>query len=141
MSNIESSYRANPLLKREGISIEFTQDQVEEYIKCASDPIYFIQNYVKVVHVDKGVIPFAMWDFQKDMIRTFHDNRFSIVKCPRQVGKCLGINTPIRLRNKSTGEIIEMTMGEFYEQQRAKLVRKEQRENSETPTGTTQKEI
>ena len=84
---IESSYRANPQLKREGIQIEFTQEQVEEYIKCASDPIYFIQNYVKVVHVDKGVIPFSMWDFQKDMIKTFHENRFSIVKCPRQVGK------------------------------------------------------
>lgn len=84
---IESSYRANPLLKREGISIEFTQEQVEEYIKCAQDPLYFIQNYVKVVHVDKGVIPFSMWDFQKEMVNTFHSNRFSIVKCPRQVGK------------------------------------------------------
>jgi Terminase large subunit, T4likevirus-type, N-terminal len=85
--SIDSTYRANPLLKREGIKIEFTQYQIEEYIKCAQDPVYFIQNYVKVVHVDKGVIPFGMWDFQKDMVRTFHENRFSIVKCPRQVGK------------------------------------------------------
>ena len=85
--SIDSSYRSNILLKREGVQIEFTQDQVEEYVKCASDPVYFIENYVKVVHVDKGVIPFAMWDFQKDMIKTFHENRFSIVKCPRQVGK------------------------------------------------------
>lgn len=84
---IDSTYRANPLLKREGIKIQFTQDQVEEYIKCAQDPVYFIQNYVKVVHVDHGVIPFRMWDFQKNMIETFHNNRFSIVKCPRQVGK------------------------------------------------------
>jgi hypothetical protein len=84
---METSYRANPLLKRESVVIEFTQHQLEEYIKCSNDPIYFIENYVKVVHVDKGVIPFNMWDFQKDMIRTFHDNRFSIVKCPRQVGK------------------------------------------------------
>lgn len=87
--SIDSTYRANPLLKKEGVQIEFTQDQVEEYIKCAQDPVYFIQNYVKVVHVDHGVIPFKMWDFQKDMIRTFHDNRFSIVKCPRQVGKTI----------------------------------------------------
>jgi Terminase RNaseH-like domain/Terminase large subunit, T4likevirus-type, N-terminal len=84
---IESSYRANPLLKAEGVKIDFSQEQVEEYIKCAQDPLYFIQNYVKVVHVDHGVIPFNMWDFQKDMISTFHENRFSIVKCPRQVGK------------------------------------------------------
>lgn len=126
--SIDATYRANPLLKREGIKLEFTQHEVEEYVKCAQDPIYFIQNYVKVVNVDQGVIPFNMWDFQKDMINTFHENRFSIVKCPRQVGKCLGINTPTRLRNKSTGEIIEMTVGEFYEQQ-AKLLRKEQGEN------------
>jgi len=85
--SIESSYRANPQLKAEGVKIEFTQDQVEEYIKCSQDPIYFIQNFVKVVHVDHGVIPFKMWDFQQDMIKTFHENRFSIVKCPRQVGK------------------------------------------------------
>lgn len=128
--SIDSSYRANPLLKREGIEIEFTQEQIEEYVKCSQDPLYFIQNYVKVVHVDKGVIPFNMWDFQKEMISTFHNNRFSIVKCPRQVGKCLSINTSIRLRSKATGEIFEMTVGEFYEQQRAKLLRKEQRENS-----------
>lgn len=128
--SIESSYRANPQLKAEGVKIQFTQDQVEEYIKCSQDPIYFIQNFVKVVHVDHGVIPFRMWDFQKEMIKTFHENRFSIVKCPRQVGKCLSINTLIRLRKKSTGEIIEMTMGEFYEQQRTKLLRKQQRENS-----------
>ena len=128
--SIDSSYRANPLLKREGIEIEFTQEQIEEYVKCSQDPLYLIQNYVKVVHVDKGVIPFNMWDFQKEMISTFHNNRFSIVKCPRQVGKCFYINTLIKLKNKSTGEIFEMTVGEFYEQQRAKLLRKEQRENS-----------
>ena len=49
---------------------------------------------------------------------TFHNNRFCIAKMPRQVGKCLQLNTPIRLRNKRTGKIIEMTIGEFYEQQR-----------------------
>lgn len=85
--SIESSYRANPLLKKEGIKIEFTEEQVQEYIKCSKDPIYFIKNYMKIVHVDRGVVPFDMWDFQKDMIKTFDENRFSIVKCPRQVGK------------------------------------------------------
>lgn len=84
---IESSYRANPLLKKEGVKIEFEDWQVEEYLRCASDPLYFIQKYVKIVHVDRGVVPFEMWDFQKNMISTFHENRFSIVKCPRQVGK------------------------------------------------------
>ena len=122
---IESSYRANPLLKREGVKIEFTEEQVSEYLKCSEDPVYFIENYVNIVHVDKGVIPFGMYDYQEEMVRTFNDNRFTIVKCPRQIGKCFYINTPIRLRNKSTGDIIETTIGEFYEQQQAKLLRKE----------------
>lgn len=85
--SIEYSYRSNPLLKRCGVKIDFTPEQVEEYIKCAKDPVYFIQNYVNIVHVDRGVVPFEMWDFQKDMISTFHENRFTIVRCPRQVGK------------------------------------------------------
>ena len=122
---IESSYRANPLLKREGVKIEFTEEQVSQYLKCSEDPVYFIENYVNIVHVDKGVIPFGMYDYQEEMVRTFNDNRFTIVKCPRQIGKCFYINTPIRLRNKSTGDIIETTIGEFYEQQQAKLLRKE----------------
>lgn len=84
---IESSYRNNALLKPEGVKIDFSQEQVEEYIKCAQDPLYFIERYVKVVHVDHGIVPFKMWDFQKEMIQNFHENRFNIVKCPRQVGK------------------------------------------------------
>ena len=118
---IESSYRANPLLKREGVKIEFTEEQISEYLKCSEDPVYFIENYVNIVHVDKGVIPFEMYDYQEEMVRTFNDNRFTIVKCPRQIGKCLDINTPIRLRNKSTGDISAMTIGEFYEREKIKL--------------------
>lgn len=87
--SLESSYRSNILLKREGVKLDFTQEQIEEYIKCSQDPVYFIENYVKIVHVDKGVVPFKMWEFQKDMVREFHNNRFTIVKCPRQVGKSI----------------------------------------------------
>lgn len=86
---IETSYRANPQLKKEGVKLDFTQEQIEEYIKCSENPVYFIENYVKIVHVDKGVVPFEMWDFQKEMVSKFHENRFTIVKCPRQVGKSI----------------------------------------------------
>jgi hypothetical protein len=86
MSNKES-YRDNPLLKRAGVEISYTQEQIDEYLKCAADPIYFAAKYIKIVNVDKGLIPFKMWDFQKEMIRIYHENRFSITKCPRQVGK------------------------------------------------------
>ena len=81
------SYRDNPLLKKSGVKVNFTQPQVEEYIKCAKDPVYFAENYIKIVNVDRGLMPFEMWDFQKEMIKLYHENRFSITKCPRQVGK------------------------------------------------------
>jgi hypothetical protein len=83
----KDSYRDNPLLKRAGVEHAYTQEQVEEYMRCAKDPVYFAANYIKIVNVDKGLMPFKMWDFQKEMITLFHENRFAITKCPRQVGK------------------------------------------------------
>ena len=118
MSDLGGGYNGNASLKRLGVEISYTKEQVAEIVKCSEDPIYFIKNYVKIVNVDKGLIPFDMWPFQENMVNTFHNNRFCIAKMPRQVGKCLQLNTPIRLRNKRTGEIIEMTIGEFYEQHR-----------------------
>ena len=51
------------------------------------DPIYFIKNYIKIVSLDEGLVPFELYDFQKEMIGTFHNNRFTICKLPRQSGK------------------------------------------------------
>jgi hypothetical protein len=82
----KESYRDNPLLKRVGVQVNFTEDQVQEYIKCAGDPLYFTK-YIKIITLDEGVTSFKMYDFQEDMIKTFHNNRFTIMKCPRQVGK------------------------------------------------------
>ena len=80
-------YLGNPKLKRFGVQVEYTNDQLIEITRCIKDPVYFIKNYVKIVNVDLGLIPFDMWDFQVDMVRGFHINRFSIAKMPRQVGK------------------------------------------------------
>jgi len=86
MATSKESYRDNPKLKRVGIEYKFTKEQVEEYLKCAADPVYF-SKYISIISLDRGIVPFEMYDFQKDMMRTFNDNRFVIVKCPRQVGK------------------------------------------------------
>jgi hypothetical protein len=80
-------YLGNPLIKAANTPVEFTPEQVEEYIKCSNDPIHFIENYIKIVQVDKGLIPFEMYDFQRNIVRTIHDNRFTICKLPRQSGK------------------------------------------------------
>jgi len=87
MIDSKDSYRDNPLLKKAGVQIKYSQEQVEEFLKCAKDPVYFAQHYIKIVNVDRGLMPFEMWDFQKEMIKLFHENRFVITKCPRQVGK------------------------------------------------------
>lgn len=82
-----SGYQNNTNLPREDYKHNFTQKEIDEFIKCTDDPVYFATTYMKIVNVDKGLIPFDMWDFQRDMLRSFHDDRFTICKLPRQVGK------------------------------------------------------
>mgnify|MGYP003120231854 FL=1 len=80
-------YLGNPLLKRANTAIQFTKEQIEEYIKCKEDPIYFAQNYVQIVTLDHGLQPFKTYDFQEKLIKNFHESRFNICKMPRQTGK------------------------------------------------------
>ena len=87
MSEKNSVYLGNPNLKKVNVTVEFTQEQIEEFAKCSKDPLYFIQNYVRIVSLDEGLVPFKMYDFQKDMVGTIHNNRFTICKLPRQSGK------------------------------------------------------
>ena len=81
------AYLGNPNLKKVNTPVEFTKENIKEYKKCEKDPIYFMVNYVQVVSLDEGLVPFNMWDFQKHIVRTIHDNRFTICKLPRQSGK------------------------------------------------------
>ena len=83
----EKHYKGNPNLKAENVQIEFSSDQIQEYLRCKEDPVYFAMNYVKIVSLDEGLIPFEMYDFQKELISNFHNNRFNIAKLPRQTGK------------------------------------------------------
>lgn len=73
--------------KRSGVEVEYTPEQASEYIKCMKDPVYFIRNYVKIISLDKGVIPFEVWDWQEDLVNDFLNNRFVITKIGRQSGK------------------------------------------------------
>ena len=80
-------YLGNPLLKKANTAIEFTEEQIQEYLKCREDPIYFARNYVQIVTLDHGLQPFKTYDFQEKLIDRFHKNRFNICKMPRQTGK------------------------------------------------------
>ena len=84
---MEQNYLGNPNLKKANVSQEWTKEEVQEYARCMSDPQYFIENYIMIVSLDEGLVPFKMYDFQKEMVGTFHSNRFTICKLPRQSGK------------------------------------------------------
>lgn len=90
MSNLvvkKQYYLGNQNLKSANYPVEFTKDNIEEYIRCARDPLYFIKNYVKIVTLDFGVVPFETYPFQNDFIQTLHDNRFVLGMFPRQYSK------------------------------------------------------
>ena len=81
------SFMNNYLLKPEGTQCEWTDVMFDEYENCMDDYMYFIERYMKIVSVDKGIIPFKPYDYQRKMIKNFYENRFSINLCPRQCGK------------------------------------------------------
>ena len=81
------AYLGNPNLKKVNTPVEFTEGQIVEYQKCAKDPLYFMEKYIQIVSLDEGLIPFKLYDFQKKIVKTIHENRFTICKLPRQSGK------------------------------------------------------
>ena len=83
----DNIYLGNPNLKRANTQIEFTEEQIYEFLKCKEDPVYFAKNYIKIVSLDHGLVPFEMYPFQEKLVRNFHENRFNICKMPRQTGK------------------------------------------------------
>ena len=83
----DNVYLGNPNLKKANTPIEFTEENVIEFVKCKNDPVYFARKYIKIVSLDEGLVPFNMYDFQEKLIHRFHKNRFNICKMPRQTGK------------------------------------------------------
>jgi len=84
---MDDIYLGNPNLKKANVAQEFTQEQIEEFMRCAADPVYFARTYMKIVSLDEGLVQFQPYDFQEKLIRNFHENRFNICKMPRQTGK------------------------------------------------------
>ena len=81
------AYLGNPNLQKANVEREYTKAEIVEIQKCMDNPVYFIEHYLKIVSIDEGLVPFHMYGFQKEMVDTFHNNRFTICKLPRQSGK------------------------------------------------------
>tara|TARA_B110000503_G_scaffold128808_1_gene200354 strand:+ start:9370 stop:10962 length:1593 start_codon:yes stop_codon:yes gene_type:complete len=80
-------YLGNSHLKKVDQEIEWSPDLIKEYVKCSEDPVYFAKTYIKIVHVDKGLIPFDMYDYQKEIVEKISNNRRATVLTARQSGK------------------------------------------------------
>lgn len=82
-----TNYLGNPNLKRANVAMEWTPDEIKEFIKCKADPLYFIKTYVKIVNIDEGLVNFELYNFQEEIVESVVNNRFTICKMPRQSGK------------------------------------------------------
>lgn len=114
-------YMGSSTIKRAGVQVNWTKENIAEYIKCSKDPIYFAERYMKIVHVDHGLMTIPLYDYQKEIILTAKDNRFVIGELCRQSGKCVHINSNVNIRNKKTGVVETITIGEFFERNKAKI--------------------
>ncbi len=82
-------YNNDSLLKAPGVKMEWTQEDLDEWHKCRDDIIYFIESYMKIVHIDRGVVSFDLYDYQRKVIELYKNNRFVTLKFPRQSGKTI----------------------------------------------------
>lgn len=110
-------YNNNPNIKGVGQSIQFTSEQIQEYLKCSEDPVYFVNNYCKIVTLDFGLQPFKTYPYQERLFNNIQQNRKVIAMMPRQQGKCVKYFSCINIRNKTTGEIKNVKIGEFFDSQ------------------------
>ena len=89
------SYLGNINIKRQGVQVNWTPELLQEYVKCSQDPIYFCETYMKIINVDDGLVPFKLYDYQKEMMMSMADNRYTIITTARQIGKALPLDTEI----------------------------------------------
>ena len=87
--NQNETYLGNINVKRDGVQHNFTEEEIKEYIKCSQDPVYFCKQYLKVISLDDGLVPFDLYPYQETMFDHFNKNRFSIVLACRQSGKSI----------------------------------------------------
>ena len=108
------------LIKKPHQKHNYTEAQMQEFIKCL-DPetghLYFAKTFYHIQHPVRGKLLFDPFDYQIRLLDSYHNYKLSINMLPRQSGKCLTGDAMITLRNKETGEEIEISIKEFYDMQ------------------------
>ena len=110
-----TNYNGNILIKKSGVQVDWTSDMIKEWNKCAEDPIYFIETYIKIVTLDHGLQPMVMYPFQREIVLAMVNDNRVIANCARQLGKCQHGDVKYTVRNKKTGQILSLTAQEFHE--------------------------
>ena len=109
------------LIKKPHQQHSYTEDQLIEFKKC-TDPdtgyIHFMKNYFYIQHPVKGKLLFDAFPYQEKLLHSYHNYRQNINMMPRQSGKCLTNQGLIKIKHKTTGEEMEISIGEFYDMQK-----------------------
>ena len=87
----ETNYLGNPNVRGADVEHAWTKKELVEYKKCLDSPQYFAKKYCKVIHLDKGLIPFKLYPYQEKMFESFQEHRFNIVLACRQSGKSIAV--------------------------------------------------
>ena len=119
-NNKRTRYMGLPNLKRANIKTQWTYEMVAEWKKCRDDIVYFAETYCAITHIDYGTIKVQLRDYQRDMLKIMSSKRMTVCNLSRQLGKCVTGDTTIKIRNKKTGEIKEISIKEFHKLQKAK---------------------
>jgi hypothetical protein len=107
-------YDSNKVI-RPNTKHHFTEEMIKEYAKCYASVEYFANNHCKVTHPIKGIIQLEPRPYQQRMLNLVSGNRLCVLNCARQCGKCVFCDTVAKFRNKITGEIVEVTLKDFFD--------------------------
>lgn len=108
-------YRGSKNIPVAGAQYEFTADMISELVKCKDDIVYFAENFFYIINLDRGKETIKLYDAQKSMLINMVNTRFSANLAARQSGKCLQSESIIKVRNKKTEEIQEISVGDLFE--------------------------
>jgi hypothetical protein len=112
-------FKGDGNLRSEGQKVNVSKVELEEYIKCKEDIIYFAEKYFYIVSTDKGKMLIPLREYQKRILKAFvepqNGKRHCAVLSSRQIGKCVLYDTSITIRNKKTGQIEEISIGKLFD--------------------------
>ena len=89
VAKINEGYLGNNLVKRAGVETQYTPEELQEYIKCGSNPVHFIESYCSIISLDEGLVKFKLRGYQDKLINHYNENRFNVVLASRQSGKSI----------------------------------------------------